>query len=68
MDKKWFFGPFFEKKVRFYVKKLLLQEMLPRGFEITNVISEEWVKKKQKDLFSSAISYVAKDDVHKNKA
>ena len=39
MDKKDFFGPFFEKKVRFFVKKLFLLEELPRGFEITNVIS-----------------------------
>ena len=45
MDKKDFFGPFFEKKVRFFVKKLFLEERLPRGFEITNVISEGDKKK-----------------------
>jgi len=31
MDKKDFFGPFFEKKVRFFVK-IVLQKELPRGF------------------------------------
>ena len=41
MDKKDFFGPFFEKKVRFFIKKIVLREKLPRGFEITNVISEK---------------------------
>ena len=39
MDKKDFFGPFFKKKVRFFYKKIGLWEKLPRGFEITNVIS-----------------------------
>jgi hypothetical protein len=39
MDKKDFFGPFFEKKVRFFIKKLFYEKRLPRGFEITNVIS-----------------------------
>jgi hypothetical protein len=32
MFKKDFFGPFFKKKVSFYIKKIVLQENLPRGF------------------------------------
>ena len=39
MDKKDFFGPFFEKKVRFFFKIVFARKELTRGFEITNVIS-----------------------------
>ena len=35
------FRTIFEKKSEILCEKLLLQEMLPRGFEITNVISEK---------------------------
>ena len=47
MFKKDFFGPFFEKKVRFFVKNWFNKKWLPRGFEITNVISEKRVIKKK---------------------
>jgi len=39
MFKKDFFGPFLEKKVRFFCKNCFARKELPRGFEITNVIS-----------------------------
>ena len=57
MFKKDFFGPFFKKKVRFFIKKNVLQEKLPRGFEITIVIYEKRVIKKRRDNFVITTSF-----------